>query len=70
MKVYNAQMYYYGSAQGVYLGEDDPETCQEDGSCLFYPPADAPSNNQLCIFGIRPLLTYWETSCRRDSSRA
>jgi hypothetical protein len=64
MKVYNAQMYYYGSAQGIYLGNDDPQTCQEDGSCLFYPPADAPSNNQLCIFGIRPLLTYWETSCQ------
>jgi hypothetical protein len=66
MMIFNAQMYYYGEIQGVYLGEDDPQSCSNDGSCLFYPPADAPSNNQLCIFGVRPLLTYWETSCQTE----
>jgi hypothetical protein len=63
MMIYNAQMYYYGTAQGLYVGGDNPESCEEDQSCLFYPPAFAPSNGGLCIFGIRPLLTYWETSC-------
>jgi hypothetical protein len=64
MMIYNAQMYFYGSQQGVYLGHDDPQSCEDDQSCLFYPPAFAPSNNDLCIFGIRPLLTYWETYCQ------
>jgi hypothetical protein len=63
MDIFNAQMFYYGSAQGLYVGGDNPQPCSVDGSCLFYPPADAPSNNQLCIFGIRPLLVYWETQC-------
>jgi hypothetical protein len=55
MMIFNAQMYYYGTDQGVYFGKDD--------SCLFYPPADAPSNGNQCIFGVRPLLTYWEEQC-------
>jgi len=63
MQIYNAMMYYYGSPLGLYSGHDDASTCEADQSCLFYPPEDASSNDNLCIFGVRPLRVYLETDC-------
>jgi hypothetical protein len=63
MKIYNAMMYFYGAPTGIYVGGDNPVSCEDDQTCLFYPPADAPSNDGLCIFGIRPLRLYLETDC-------
>jgi hypothetical protein len=64
MQIYNAQMYFYGSLQGVYYGKDNPQPCSADNSCLIYPPVAAPSNGGLCIFGIRPILSYWQFNCQ------
>jgi hypothetical protein len=66
MMIYNAMMFFYGSPLALYLGADHPQPCNEDGTCLFYPPEDAPDNDNLCIFGVRPLQLYLETECATD----
>ena len=63
--IYNAMMYFYGSPLGLYFGKDY-QLCDYDGSCLFFPPDAASYNDDLCIFGIRPLHFFLETDCATD----
>jgi hypothetical protein len=62
MMIYNAMMYFYGSPLGIYPGGDSID-CEDEQTCLFYPPEYASSDNNLCIFGIRPMRLYLETDC-------
>jgi hypothetical protein len=61
MEIYNAQMYTFGGP-GIYSGYDSGD-CSSQDACLVVGPDAAPEHGGVCMFGVQPIVTTWETSC-------